>query len=294
MSACGRNVQLEQKYHYSLVTAKEIPVKFKFIRELNSEKALSLWHFCEKKAKKHICFFRKLKNISKYKILDFYFYRISPEKQINLCQLQYYKAKICELKDEIKKLEKILNEFSFDNQMKNHEKLSMALFKHYLAKKYKNLKRTVFELDDLWKKSAQVIDQYPLILSTTYSLRSSLSYHQIYDYVIIDESSQVDIATGMLAFSCAKKAVIVGDTKQLNHIVAREHREEIELLFKKSFQIKEAYNYNNYNILSSVTTLDKKIPITLLKEHYRCHPKIINFCNAKFYNNRGSCKILKS
>ncbi len=23
----------------------------------------------------------------------------------------------------------------------------------------------------------------------------------------------------------------------------------------------------------------------MLKEHYRCPPKIINFCNKKFYNN---------
>lgn len=23
---------------------------------------------------------------------------------------------------------------------------------------------------------------------------------------------------------------------------------------------------------------------TMLREHYRCHPKIINFCNQKFYN----------
>jgi superfamily I DNA and/or RNA helicase len=24
----------------------------------------------------------------------------------------------------------------------------------------------------------------------------------------------------------------------------------------------------------------------MLKEHYRCHPKIIEFCNAKFYDNQ--------
>jgi Superfamily I DNA and RNA helicases and helicase subunits len=24
---------------------------------------------------------------------------------------------------------------------------------------------------------------------------------------------------------------------------------------------------------------------TLLREHYRCHPKIIGFCNQRFYNN---------
>ncbi|MCZ5840898.1 hypothetical protein O5274_25950, partial [Escherichia coli] len=25
--------------------------------------------------------------------------------------------------------------------------------------------------------------------------------------------------------------------------------------------------------------------VTLLKEHYRCHPKIIQFCNKQFYDN---------
>lgn len=29
---------------------------------------------------------------------------------------------------------------------------------------------------------------------------------------------------------------------------------------------------------------------TLLREHYRCHPKIINFCNQKFY--RGELIIM--
>ena len=27
-------------------------------------------------------------------------------------------------------------------------------------------------------------------------------------------------------------------------------------------------------------------PTTLLREHYRCHPKIIDFCNQKFYNGQ--------
>jgi superfamily I DNA and/or RNA helicase len=28
------------------------------------------------------------------------------------------------------------------------------------------------------------------------------------------------------------------------------------------------------------------IPMTLLKEHYRCHPQIIKFCNQQFYDNQ--------
>lgn len=27
----------------------------------------------------------------------------------------------------------------------------------------------------------------------------------------------------------------------------------------------------------------KDVPETMLREHYRCHPRIINFCNQKFY-----------
>lgn len=44
------------------------------------------------------------------------------------------------------------------------------------------------------------------------------------------------------------------------------------------------------------------IPETLLREHYRCHPKIIRFCNQKFYGgellvmttDRGETDVLKA
>jgi superfamily I DNA and/or RNA helicase len=39
-------------------------------------------------------------------------------------------------------------------------------------------------------------------------------------------------------------------------------------------------------LLSSITEVFPEVPKTLLKEHYRCHPKIIDFCNRKFYNDQ--------
>jgi hypothetical protein len=39
-------------------------------------------------------------------------------------------------------------------------------------------------------------------------------------------------------------------------------------------------------LLSTIIELLPTVPKTLLKEHYRCHPKIIEFCNKKFYNNQ--------
>lgn len=46
------------------------------------------------------------------------------------------------------------------------------------------------------------------------------------------------------------------------------------------------YRYNNHSILSTISELFPQAPKILLKEHYRCHPKIIEFCNQKFYNNQ--------
>ena len=61
-----------------------------------------------------------------------------------------------------------------------------------------------------------------MVLSTTYSIKGTLSIDHIYDYLIVDEASQVDLATGVLAFSCARNIVIVGDLKQLPNVLTED------------------------------------------------------------------------
>ena len=89
-----------------------------------------------------------------------------------------------------------------------------------------------------------------------------------------DEASQVDIVTGALALSCAKNAVIVGDLKQLPNVVTSEVEKITKQVFE-SFELHSAYSYADNSLLSSIVNLYEDIPKTLLKEHYRCHPKII-------------------
>ena len=69
--------------------------------------------------------------------------------------------------------------------------------------------------------------EYPVVISTTFSARRCLPYFSpgfLFDYVIMDEASQVDVATGALALSCAKNAVIVGDKMQLPNVVTTADR----------------------------------------------------------------------
>ena len=64
-----------------------------------------------------------------------------------------------------------------------------------------------------------------MVLSTTYSVKGTLSIDHIYDYLIVEEASQVDLAAGVLAFSCARNTVIVGDLKQLPNVLTEEERQ---------------------------------------------------------------------
>ena len=55
----------------------------------------------------------------------------------------------------------------------------------------------------------------------------------IYDYVIVDEASQVDLATGVLAMSCAKN-IVVRDLKQLPNVINDETKADIAAISEKS------------------------------------------------------------
>lgn len=199
-------------------------------------------------------------------------------------QRKFYELKIKELNCKIKNLSNCLSDYNFPNKMKSYSELSAKIFKHHLYEKYIQSCRDKYKLEELKTKSRKFINDYPVILSTTYSLKNCLDANVRYDYVIIDEASQVDLCTGALALVCAKKAVIVGDLKQLPNVVDSNAAKQTDRIFSQ-YKLDEAYRYKNHCLLSSVSELFKKVPTTLLKEHYRCHPKIIEFCNRKFYNN---------
>ena len=76
--------------------------------------------------------------------------------------------------------------------------------------------------------------------------------------------------------------------KRLDTISEDLCRESLEAIFD-SFNVSEGYQYTN-SFLQSILDVMPNVTQTLLREHYRCHPKIINFCNQKFY--RGELIIM--
>lgn len=230
-----------------------------------------------------------------YKIISYFRYGINmwgllnqeTSKVVVSLQKLYYDTKINELNARINAIEKANKEINADMMINEFVDLSLKYLRSNLASKYaKDEKRPVFSMESLWKDSKQFLKEYPVVLSTTYTARSSLNDKSCYDYVIMDESSQVDIATGFLALSSAKNAVIVGDMMQLPNIVNNEQKADLLSIFKK-YKMNDSYNCAKYSFMESVCNLmNNAIPRTLLIEHYRCHPQIIGFCNKKFYDGK--------
>lgn len=167
--------------------------------------------------------------------------------------------------------------------MKDLRASSLQILKHQIAKRYGGTQRTIFTIKDIKPRSEQFLKEYPVVLSTTYSAKSCISRDLVFDYVIMDEASQVDIKTGVLALSCAMNAVIVGDDKQLPNVVSREEALTLNAI-QITYNVDDRYNAVTHSFLQSCCEVFQDAPVTLLREHYRCHPKIIEFCNQRFYN----------
>lgn len=255
-------------------------------RRLKSEALMQLWQECyEFSEKDHAISFRfKIKSVFVYGISDWNFYKNSLPNVITLLQSLFYQARSFELSNEIATLEKYLTDVDAKRKIDELTNWSMDYLRAKLFERYgKKTEREYFHEDDLWKRADEVVKEYPIILSSTFSSRDCLN-GVTYDYLIMDEASQVDIATGALALSSAKNAVIVGDLKQLPNVIKPNKKEQSDAIFN-SYNLPQGYSFTENSFLKSVCSILTDVPQTLLREHYRCHPKIIGFCNQKFYNN---------
>lgn len=162
-------------------------------------------------------------------------------------------------------------------------RLSLCIFKNSLYHHYQKNQRITFDdTKAIRRQGKEFAMQYPVVLSTTFSSRSCLFTEEPYDYLIMDEASQVSIDTAALALTCAKNIVIVGDTLQLPNVITDEDKIKLETIFQQ-YQIDGCYDCTCNSFLQSIIKTVKNVPSTMLREHYRCHPRIINFCNQKFY-----------
>ena len=217
--------------------------------------------------------------------LGFKIYKLlksEPQTVIKAFESAYYVARKRELENELLSIENSLKTIDISQRVTDLRQLSLKVLKNSVAKRFTG-ERKRFTLTSIKPQTEAFLKEYPVVLSTTYSAKACISKDMVFDYLIMDEASQVDIKTGTLALSCAMNAVIVGDDKQLPNVVSQE--EEIALnAIQSTYHVDEKYQATTNSFLQSCVKVLKDAPVTLLREHYRCHPRIIDFCNQRFYN----------
>lgn len=272
-------LELEYKYFNELVRSQKIELP-KLIKRNRKNKLKLLWNEIISIDKLRLI--DKIKYIYLYKIGNFKFYKNDLNIILKTFQNQIYLDDLDELKKQIEEKEKFidLNKFKEEEFINS----SMDYFKKYLSLKYKKIRKK-YTSSEIWKNCTDFLNDYPVILSTTYSSRNTFDSKFKFDYIIMDEASQIDVVTGTLALSSAKCAVIIGDEKQLPNVISNAIAKQANKIFNK-YNLEKCYSYSLNSFLSSVKNAISNVPNKMLVEHYRCHPKIINFCNKKFYNNQ--------
>lgn len=136
---------------------------------------------------------------------------------ISELQLLFYKTRHAELQSEIRNIEKYLSTKNSTELTKQICDKSMQYLKNSLFRRYgSNHTKPIFTSDDFKNNWQKVLEEYPVILSTTFSSLTSLHRDATYDYLIMDEASQISVETGALAISHAQNVIIVGDSMQLS------------------------------------------------------------------------------
>lgn len=200
---------------------------------------------------------------------------------IPIVQYAFYAAKHDELVSETESLERALETCDAELMMERLQNDSLRCLRNALYHKYgNNRERPIFR-----RITREFVGEYPVILSTTFSSRRNMPDNTVFDYIIMDEASQISAETGLLALTCARNAVIVGDQMQLPNVITEEKQLRLRSI-AMDYGIDERYDCTRTSFLQSAAGVLHDAPQTLLREHYRCHPKIIDFCNQKFYGGK--------
>ncbi len=174
-----------------------------------------------------------------------------------------------------KALKELLRDENKRRRLKVHAKSLVA--------NRKRLQTNILEEEDF----RPLLEAFPCWCVTTYAVSDSLPLKPgMFDVAIIDEASQCDIASCFPILFRAKRAVIVGDDKQLPHLSFLEKAKEQSFLSQygipDKYQLMWRFRTNSMFDLADYYSMNS----VMLDEHFRSLPPIINFSNHEFYNDR--------
>lgn len=228
--------------------------------------------------------------------------------------------------------ESALNEFNIEKLNEQIDKLRYVEFwlaVHYYECKWlidknpitEKQKGTTYEnvLTTMYKRLSMIA---PCLVMTFFMLpKQFLAYSQaekehyhMYDFIdllIIDEAGQISPEIAAASFTLAKKAIVVGDEKQIPPVWNTTKALDIAMAKSKGIiSNQESFKqFESTGLSCSQSSIMKAASLScsynkyerglFLSEHHRCYDEIIEYCNALVYNGnlkplRGSADNIKN
>lgn len=185
--------------------------------------------------------------------------------------------------------------------------ISMRIQENLFLKEVYQIK----DIKELTKKSEKVLLKrfkllsriFPVFVSTMHSLANRLTYWNngekvaisFIDLLIIDEAGQISSEIGAISLLLSKKALIVGDTDQIEPVYNIEEvidKNIYKSAFKKPLSEGTVWNTHSSSIMSvaqkytpwqQFQNLSKGL---YLLEHNRCPIELISFCDELVYQKK--------
>ena len=135
---------------------------------------------------------------------------------------------------------------------------------------------------------AAALPAIPVWGVTNLSARTNLPLVSgLFDLVVIDEASQCDVASALPLLARARRALIIGDRRQLIHITSLSQARErsIGRRWALAEDRVDEFSYRSRSCFGLASSRVDESPL-FLDLHFRSHPAIIGFSNEHFYDGR--------
>jgi len=161
---------------------------------------------------------------------------------------------------------------------------------------YEDLRRILYEVpeEDRLAQFAKYLNDkanirrlqkiFPIMITTCISAHRLGEPTPMFDMVIMDEASQCNTAISLVPIIRGEQLMLVGDPQQLNPVILLDG--QVNQKLRKKYHVAEEYDYCKNSIYKTYLACDAVSDEVLLSHHYRCNPRIIEFNNKKYYNDK--------
>ncbi|WP_073950464.1 caspase, EACC1-associated type [Streptomyces kebangsaanensis] len=139
-----------------------------------------------------------------------------------------------------------------------------------------------------WSSLERILPQVSGWAVTARSPRRFRDRAALFDLVIVDEASQCSTPDVLPLLFRARRALVIGDPMQLQHITTLQPRQEAEAHrgagLRASWLDEHRFEHRRYSSFHAAAHAAGET--LLLDEHFRCHPDIVGISNRHCYGNR--------